>query len=286
MEAGAAAPRDAAAQMDAALGWTQPSASAPSKGGKSLLRVLEETMPRDRPFQYSKEEFLADVFGPEAVPKSKSPTRAPSKAWNAPPLSDAALAKAAEKSARVDASAKAKALQQQQQQQRQPPAEALTEEQQLKAYERKAATLLKAVKSARASQKGSTPQQLRRIGLGPFAESNLAKANLAKAELAAAAKAAPPPKQKRRTVPVLVPVDHEGVAAALDIERKASSRAAAAVEVRKSPSVSQSVSHYHTPSRELTAYTHTLLWCAKAGCALHGRQAHATPRYVSRPKLP
>ena len=259
MEAGAAAPRDAAPQMDAALGWTQPSASAPSKGGKSLLRVLEETMPRDRPFQYSKEEFLADVFGPEAVPKSKSPTRAPSKAWNAPPLSDAALAKAAEKSARVDASAKAKALQQQQQQQqRQPPAEPLTEEQQLKAYERKAATLLKAVKSARASQKGSTPQQLRRIGLGPFAESNLAKANLAKAELAAAAKAAPPPKQKRRTVPVLVPVDHEGVAAALDIERKASSRAAAAVEVRRT----------------------------SAGCLLHGREAHATPCYVSRPKLP
>ena len=25
-------------------------------------------------------------------------------------------------------------------------------------------------------------------------------------------------------------------------------------------SVSQSVSHYHTPSKELTAYTHTLLW--------------------------
>ena len=276
MEAGAAAPRDAAPQMDAALGWTQPSASAPSKGGKSLLRVLEETMPRDRPFQYSKEEFLADVFGPEAVPKSKSPTRAPSKAWNAPPLSDAALAKAAEKSARVDASAKAKALQQQQQQQRQPPAEALTEEQQLKAYERKAATLLKAVKSARASQRGSTPQQLRRIGLGPFAESNLAKANLAKAELAAAAKAAPPPKQKRRTVPVLVPVDHEGVAAALDIERKASSRAAAAVEVRKRQSVSQSV--ITTLLAGSSRPTRTLYYGAQERCVHCTEEKRTLPR--------
>ena len=220
-------------------------ASAPSKGGKSLLRTLEDTMPRGRPFRYSQEEFLADVFGPEAVPKSKSPTRGPPKVWNAPPLSDRALAKAAEKSARVDASAKAKALQQKQQQ-RQPPAESLTEEQQLKAYELKAATLLKAVKSARVGEKEQhTKQQLRRIGLGPFAASNEAKANLAKADLAAAATAAPPPKQKRRTVAALVPAGPapEEVAAALDIERKASSRASAALEVRST------------------------------GCLLHGRQS-------------
>ena len=206
-------------------------------------------MPRGRPFQYSQEEFLADVFGPDAVPKSKSPTCAPRKAWNAPPLSDHELAKIAERSARVDAS-KAKVKQQlqqlQQQQQRQPPAESLTEEQQLKAYELKAATLLKAVKSARVGEKEQhTKQQLRRIGLGPFAASNEAKANLAKADLAAAATAAPPPKQKRRTVAALVPAGPapEEVAAALDIERKASSRASAALEVRST------------------------------GCLLHGRQS-------------
>jgi hypothetical protein len=210
--------------------------SAPSKGGKSLLRTLEDTRPHGRPFRYSKEEFLADIFGPEAVPKSKSPTCGPAKAWNAPPLTDRALAKAAEKSARVDANAKTKALQQQQQQQqRQPPAELLTEEQQLKAYELKAATLLKAVKSARVGEKEQhTKQQLRRIGLGPCAESNQAKANL-KADPATTATAAPPPKQKRRTVAALVPAraGPEEVAAALDIQRKASSRAAAAVEVRR-----------------------------------------------------
>ena len=33
-----------------------------------------------------------------------------------------------------------------------------------------------------------------------------------------------------------------------------------ATEAEKARVDSQSVSHYHTPSRELTAYTHTLLW--------------------------
>ena len=173
--------------------------SAPSKGGKSLLRTLEDTMPRGRPFRYSQEEFLADVFGPDAVPKSKSPTRAPQKAWNAPPLSDHELAKIAERSARVDAS-KAKVKQQlleqqQQQQQQQPPAKSLTEEEQLKAYELKAATLLKAVKQARVSEKEQhTKQQLRRIGLGRSAVSKQAKENLAKAAEAEAARPNPNPK--------------------------------------------------------------------------------------------
>ena len=192
--------------------------SAPSKGGKSLLRTLEDTRPHGRPFRYSKEEFLADIFGPEAVPKSKSPTCGPAKAWNAPPLTDRALAKAAEKSARVDANAKTKALQQQQQQQqRQPPAELLTEEQQLKAYELKAATLLKAVKSARVGEKEQhTKQQLRRIGLGPCAESNQAKANL---------KARGPPEVVSSRRKVLTTAAH--VTAAQELAFRAMSSAAA-----------------------------------------------------------
>ena len=68
-----------------------------------MLRTLEDTMPRGRPFRYSQEEFLADVFGPDAVPKSKSPTRAPQKAWNAPPLSDQQERALGERGARRDA---------------------------------------------------------------------------------------------------------------------------------------------------------------------------------------
>ena len=141
---------------------------APSKRAQSLLRTLEDVTPRGRSFRYSQEEFLADVFGPGTVPQSKPPKRPPSKAWNAPPLSDLALAKVAERSDRADESAKDKALRLKQQQQ---AGESLTEEQQLKAYELKAAGLLMAVKAARAEQQLSKrsggEQQLRQIGLGP-----------------------------------------------------------------------------------------------------------------------
>lgn len=186
---------------------------APSRRAESLVQALEDATPRGRSFRYTQDEFLADVFGSDSVPRSKPTLRAPPKAWGAPSTGATAMAGHAASAKSED---KAPQLQQ--------PAESPTEElQQLKAYAAKLVPELVAQQLSKQARGGrQTKQQLCRIGLGPPRSANLAEAT---------AEPPPPrPKQQRRAVAVVVPA---GVDATLDIERKAISRATAAAELRK-----------------------------------------------------
>ena len=71
----------------------------PSKRAQSLRRALDGSTPRGRPFQYSQEEFLADVFGPTAVPKKPTPKEDTTAAAPKSPSKAAGAAKAEKKPA-------------------------------------------------------------------------------------------------------------------------------------------------------------------------------------------